>query len=455
MTTSKAGGEGPNRAGGLGPVGEQRLSATDLTMLSVDGALRGMGAAGFEAVVLTWLSERVDVARLRAGLARLGTCHPVAASRLVEGGPGGPCWRFRPGAGCPLVETELSSPTPECVWEQAARLLSTPTDLTAASPLRFQLFHRPDGRDVFLMQYNHAVMDNTASDLVLREIDRLSADGPAEARPAAGPDPIRDYLRGFPREVRRKATTTTARLWGRSVRGGVAGVGHIRPSGPQSAEVCIATRRLEESDSRALRAHVTKTCGLPSLSMAILGSAFRAIERIEPAHRAGAPNFTTGIGLDLGLRGRQGPLFGNLVSLVPIRVPSEGLSDRAGLVRALNRQMREHIEDKADLGMLQWITLLSRRPRDDVRWVMGAFLRNRLSLWYAYFGTLGAIGDRFCGAGVEEVSCAGPSWPAMGLTLLVNQFRSRLLFQATYAPEAVSGPQARAFLDLLLADLVG
>ena len=41
----------------------------------------------------------------------------------------------------------------------------------------------------------------------------------------------------------------------------------------------------------------------------------------------------------------------------------------------------------------------------------------------------------------------------MGVTLLVNQFRGQLHFQATYVPESVPEPLANAFLDEVLRDL--
>src|SRR5262249_32377494 len=95
-----------------------------------------------------------------------------------------------------------------------------------------------------------------------------------------------------------------------------------------------------------------------------------------------------------------------------------------------------------------------RRPRH-IRWVVDAFLRYAFSLWYAYFGALDAIGDRFCGAPVADVFYVGPAWSPVGLTLLANQFRGRLLLQATYVPELVPPALAETFLDAVVSDLTG
>src|SRR5262249_38926134 len=158
-------------------------------------------------------SGRSDAAVLRTAVARLSTRHPVTAARLVEAAGEKPHWCFRPGAECGLRETDLPSAEPAAVLEHAGHLLSEPANPAHAAPIRFHLLHRPNGEDVVVVQYNHSLMDNTASVLLLREMDRLShtvSDG-AEA---PGRDLIREYLRRFPRERRRQAASDTPRMWG-------------------------------------------------------------------------------------------------------------------------------------------------------------------------------------------------------------------------------------------------
>src|SRR5262249_58937456 len=132
-------------------------------MRTVDRILRGMGCSGFETQTLVWLSGRCDVAVLRTAVARLNARHPVTAARLVEGVGEKPHWRFRPGAECLLRETDLPSAEPAAVLDHAGHLLSEPANPAEADPIRFHLLHRPNGEDVVLVQYNHSLMDNTAS----------------------------------------------------------------------------------------------------------------------------------------------------------------------------------------------------------------------------------------------------------------------------------------------------
>src|SRR5262249_24093479 len=154
------------------------LQVADRAMLEVDRALRATGYPGFETQMLVLLSGRIRVGTLQAAIARVSEQYPAMASRLVEGSDGGPHWQFRPGA-CPVREVDLESADQNSVLEQAGRILSTPRNLGEEGPVQFHLLHRPDGRDVFLVQYNHTLMDNNATPSLLKEIDRFSR-GPAQ-----------------------------------------------------------------------------------------------------------------------------------------------------------------------------------------------------------------------------------------------------------------------------------
>jgi hypothetical protein len=424
-------------------------------LFAVDRAVRGLGGPGFETQTLLWLGGRVDVVGLRTGLERFSARYPIASARLDGEGGSGSCWRFRPGAHCLLEETWLESAEAAAVLDHAAGLLSTPVVLRDADPIRFHLLHRPDGRDVLLLQYNHALMDNNAAVPLLGQLDRLS--GPCaegdEGWHDEGRRLIPKYLGRFDRERRRRAMRDCVRLWGRHLHGGVVQLGRPCPRGSVPGRLRIALRSLEQPATGALRARLLRAGGLPNLSMALLGSAFRAIAQLAPSRPAPAAHFAAGIGVDLGLRRRAGLLFGNPIALVPIRAGQADLGDRDGLAALLGRQFRERLQDALDVGLLQLLPVLCRRPVE-TRWLLKLGLRQGFSLWYAYFGSLDGVGDHFCGAAVEDVFFTGPTWPPMGLTLLVSQFRGRLRFLATYLPESVPEPLAGAFLDQLLADLV-
>jgi hypothetical protein len=457
-----------------GPDLGQRLNVADCALLSVDRTLREIGCPGFETQMFLWLSSRADADGLRDAIARLSRAYPVLSSRLVEGEGRGSCyWRARPGAECPLKEIDLTAADTGAVLDCASRLLSTPRDPAKADPIRFYLLHRPAGRDVFLVQYNHTLMDISNTVPLIREIDRLcqgGADTMATAVVARSPDRattggkqrdvLREHLRQFPVQRRKAAMRRTMQLWWQALRGGAAMLGSavsrsgVRATTERTLDLLITTRQLDAAQTTALQARVVKVCGFPSLSMAIMASAFRAIERLAPPRVNAGDSCIAGIGVDLGLRGKKGLTFQNLVSVVPVRAPLIDLKDLDQLTHVLSRQFRERLADEIDLGMLQCLSTLSGRPRQ-TRWLLDLALKTGFSLWYAYFGALDAVGDSFCGAAIDNLFYTGPSWAPMGMTLLANQFRGRLCLQATYVPDAVPTGLAEEFLDAVVEDLTG
>jgi len=120
---------------------------------------------------------------------------------------GWPYWRFRPGAECPLREIQLESPARIAVLDQAARLLSTPFDPAEFDPVRFYLLHRPDGRDVFLLQYNHTLIGRQRHVPLILAIDRLCrGETSLLSSPPASLHGQHDALRAQPEALPTQAT---------------------------------------------------------------------------------------------------------------------------------------------------------------------------------------------------------------------------------------------------------
>lgn len=435
-----------------GEAGARPMNPMDSLMAAVNLSLQAMGLSGFETQTLVRLGGRADVGRLRSGIARLGRRYPAVTARLVEASRGKPRWQGRPGAEAALVEITLGSASEDAVLEEASRLLSAPHDLAADDAVRFYLLHLPDGSDVFLMQYNHALMDNNAAVPVLREIERLADvagdDGECvdECR-----DAMAEHLERFPLRRRLRAAWRVADLRlrvlrFRRLRLGTHGAG---PSEPVPFRVLSQT--LGADESAALLARVVEVCRWPGMSMVVLGSVFRGLDRFAAAGD-GRRDCVAGIGVDLGLRGPAGPLFQNLVSLFPVAARREELADRDSLMRDLNRQLRERLARDADLGVLELARIFRRFPRF-FRRSTERLLRDSYSLWYGYFGSADAAGARFCGAEITGVRFVGPCWPPAGVTLLVNQFRGRTHFQLTYLPNTVPDAVADEFLEAVIGDL--
>src|SRR6516165_2757869 len=167
----------------------RRLNAADRVMLAVDQALRHIGYPGFQTQAFLCLGGRVDERELRAGLIRLSECHAVTVARLVEK-RGGPYWQLRQGARLSLDVIELPSDSDAALHQQAGRLLGVTHDPAAEDPVRFHLLRRPDGRDVLLLQYSHALMDNNATPMLLRELVRCAPTSVHAPLPWAANGPV-------------------------------------------------------------------------------------------------------------------------------------------------------------------------------------------------------------------------------------------------------------------------
>jgi hypothetical protein len=433
----------------------QPLNPLDVAMHCVDRSIRGMGYPGFQTQMLVWLTGRIDIASLRRGIVRLARRHPAITARLVEGSSADSrsYWEFRPDAEAALQEVHLPSADASEVLACAAELQSAASDPAMSEPLRFHVLHRPGGRDVLAMQYSHILMDNSAAGLVLRDLERLSAPLEQTDDPPScvSTQVLNRHVRRFPHADRRAAALRAIELQAHSLRGRASILGTGEEDKPRRAKLQIATRWLASDVVRAIHNRTVALCGFPNISMAILASVFRAIRELGGDRNVGR-NYIAGIGLDLNLRrGRQPPLQ-NLLSIVPIIARPEQLDNQQQLVQILSRQMRERLESKFDLGVLRLATVFQRRPRH-IRWVAEHLLRWGYSLWYAYFGSSDSLGHRLWNLDVEKICYVGPTWSPMGISLLANQFRGQLFFQATYDPDLVSEPLANEFLDRVLSGL--
>ncbi len=202
----------------------QYLNAADRLMLVAHQGLLAVGHSGFTCQTHVWFDGRVDVARLRAALARLNEIHPVITSRLVA--PGGyhvPYWSFRRDAAVELNEVNLDGCEDRDVWQFGESLCERPFSHAETAPIVWHLLHLPNGHDVLVIQFSHALMDGKAPEHMLKALDGLwddvggasTAPSPARKEDPPSPDEIVAHLR---REPRRKRIRTAIRRLGHEFR---------------------------------------------------------------------------------------------------------------------------------------------------------------------------------------------------------------------------------------------
>jgi hypothetical protein len=431
--------------------GRQMLNAMDLCVLRHSQAVRTIGCRGLTVQMQLWLEGRLDPSVLRTALMRLSRAYPVVTSRLREGSrKGRASWQFRPGSTCELREATVPGGGKMEALNLAANILAQAEDPSETDPVAFHLLHLPDGRDLFLVQHDHCLMDINGTKLLLREINRLSTESSLVSVPDEEEDGIRALLRRFPIRQRWRSL---GRL-----------PAHSRPfrasepvtlsdaSGPvQGGIPRIAVRELDEQATRAFLARTARLCGFPSPSMAVLASIFRGILRHTPHPLTPHSALMTSAGTNLRGRGARGPIFRNLGSLLSVICRPDEMGERDKLIQLLNRQMREQMRANTDLALLQCVWWLRHRAN---------FMRRRArqaqhhhSLNYGYLGELVADGDHFCGVPVQRMYACTQGWSPPGLSLAPALCRGRLILPATYMADTVPTARIEAFLDTVMADL--
>jgi hypothetical protein len=429
-------------------------NTSDRSVLYLSQSLRDAGYKGLTDQMQVWLQGRIDSAALRRTLARLNRAHPVVTARLVWPKRGPMFWQHRTGAECVLREESLPDSSDDTALRRAAEILSAADDPKETDAVQFHLLHLPDGRDLFLVQHDHCLMDINGTKLLLQEINRLAATDVDPPAPTARveEDGIRTYLRRFSLRQRLRAVWHLPR--------------HLRPikrcvpvslsdatAPTPGGTVRIALRELDEQQTEAFTKRTKRICGFPSLSMAVLAGVVRAILRHTPHTLGDKSAVIIPVGTNLRGRAEWGPIFHNLCSLLPMFVRPEEAQDWGGLVQMLNRQMRERLSSNVDLALLQWgwwlrkVLRLQRRIGWDLMFGQGVD--------FGYMGVLAAKGERFCGVPIARVFPVAQIYSPPALSMAPSICGGRLLLPALYVADTVPEARIQAFLDTLVADLVG
>jgi NRPS condensation-like uncharacterized protein len=327
----------------------------------------------------------------------------VLTSRLnYAGRRAGERWDFcpDPAAASRFDVIDMGTADETQVAERAEQILNEDIDPMANDPVEFRLIRGADA-DMFLLQWNHVLMDGKAGDFLLRELHReFLQKGGESASPDATGD-IQRYLNTFP--------------WRRQLSGFVRFVKNHRPRGepvslfpqgtrhfdPQRTEIKLLTQTLSIEQTDAFMARTRRVCGFPNPAPALLASAFRAARELTTQPVTARSVFYTLIPLNLRPPTSADPLFCNYMTYVRARVEARELDDRNQLVKILQTQMRDQLREGADLGFLRGFVLMSRLPRWIVDWAQRRVFR-LASFVYGYHGNSAGL-DSFCEQKVDRL----------------------------------------------------
>jgi len=432
----------------------QTLNALDRLMLAVHDGLVAVGHYGFVCQTHVWLAGRVDVPALQRALNQLNQRYPVMTARLRSPVIGKPFWKFRADAAPTIIETDLAGSDPTTVWQYAETLCHQPLPLRDVDPLQWHLLHLPDGRDVLVMLFSHALMDGKAPEHVLKQLNSIANDAQPknDSIDEAGKDALTTHLRKTPKlkrvrlafrrlfhEMRysRRAATLTAcpRRW-------------------NGDRFRIYVHQLDETDTAAAVQRVRRLCGFPNLSPAVLAAVFRALDALGSGVRDNKLRFRTDIPLNLRPPGSSEPLFRNFMSFIKMGATREDLRDANELVRKLNAGMRNEIRRGIDLGGLEMIDAVapfSFLVKPTLRLSAGKVP----SLGFGFLGPVLPDLKSLLDVDIDWLYTMNMAVSPPGITLQAHQFGPRLNLVLTYIDAAVSESEARRFCEFVANELVG
>jgi len=423
-------------------------------MLAVHDGLVAVGHYGFACQTHVWLSGRVDMQTLQRALVNLNQRYPVITARLRSPVFGKPCWHFRPDTAPSITETDLPASDPTTVWQFAEALCHQALQVREVDPLQFHLLHLPDGRDVLVMLFSHALMDGKAPEHVLKQLNQCGNDETSipVSIPGSQNDELTAHLRKAPklkrvrlafrrlfheiRFSRRAATLTTCpRKW-------------------TGERFRIYVHQLDESQTAAAVQRVRRLCGFPNLSPAVLAAVFRSLDALGPGVRDNKLRFRTDIPLNLRPPGSSEPLFRNFMSFIKMGCTRADLNDADELVRKLNANMRDEIRRGIDLGGLEMIDAVA-----PFSWLVKPTLRRSAgkvpSLGFGFLGPVLPELRTLLDVEIDWLYTMNMAVSPPGITLQAHQFGPRLNLVLTYIDAAVNEAEARQFCQHVADELVG
>lgn len=457
---------------------QQRLNAADRLMLVAHDVMRNIGHPGFQCQTHVWLDGRIDVAMLRQTIATLAAAYPVVASRLSRDSVDGPTWYAAGSLEPEFVEKTLAGSDKSDVWSYGEALFAKPLDLSEHPPIGFHLLHLPDGRDVLLIRFSHALMDGKSPEFALSELNRLqgagsspvfsAADGEgvyaatqAASRPtestaasiaAESRNEMAEHLGRFERKKRIDAAIQVIKS---QLKLPTKAVSISTDSRKQFTfePLRILVKELTEDETKAATARVRKLCGFANLTPAVLAAVFRGVRQYAstPIKKR---TLQTDVPLNLRLPGAIQPVFRNHVTFIQMHAKPAEMEDRDELTKALNANMRDQLRRGIDLGNLQMMSMMAKFPKLMAMHLKQRFRDNPISLGFGFLGPVLPSLETFLGRKVEWIytlnSCLSPP----GIVLQVNQFRGKMNLILTYIDHCVPEKLANDLLAFIIQDLV-
>jgi hypothetical protein len=440
--------------------GRVPFEVADCFALALDTFMRRTGQGGQVSQSVLALYRPPDVARLRAGLARLLAKHPLLVARQRRDWKTWlPYWELRPApdGGLPLglwreqgAGSHLAGATEvPAAGDLLQRIMSEPLPAVGEMPChgRFDVVEQRTGGCLAALSWSHLLVDGKGAELLLEEIARLCAgiDLPDEPPPSARPrmgwiaqfrraKPALDHLTGL-------QETGTPSLGGPKPRQGRGFYEVLTLSAPETA---------------AVRARLDKLgVGLFPFTFYVACVA-RAHDRVFRARGVEPPGYGISVPIQTRKRGARGPLFHNHVAVLYFNPRRADLGTIAATTVAMKTQFAEMTRRKISESFNALLTLMQRAPPALFFWIIRAQFKGEIcSCFHSYTGPFAPELTEFAGARVTNayhLPCLGTP-PGTGL--FFGEHAGRLNITLSWRAGALSDAERRLMTAQLRADLLG
>ncbi|MBI4578158.1 MAG: hypothetical protein HY718_00555 [Planctomycetes bacterium] len=406
------------------------LNPIDNVLAALDHTLQRQDGIGFNCVLTLMLEGELNRGRLIDAARRLGECHVLTRARLHKPRwARHPRWVVEPAATIPIEFEEATADTEPAPL--AETILNRKLDPRDDPPVQIFARRLQSGCHVLILKWSHVLTDGRGGDFLLQALGRYYAGlDPSPPRPTPRPEGL-SVGQPKPRWPRPPACSVNlCRLWG----------------APSANRLRLRVVALDEAESAALRRHATAVAGFGRQGIAMLGAAFRLMQR--QALAADYRHATVRAHWPVALREGALPasLPGNEFGFVYLERPVNEHLDDAALAEQLTREIIDQLrrgEHRRAWVLARWLWLyryarlckLNDRSRFLIR-------GDRSTMHFRYAGRLIGGAREWGGLPVRGGFAATICWPEKPLALGLSETAGRFHVGVTWLEGALTDQAA-------------
>jgi hypothetical protein len=421
------------------------------------------GYAGRAMIIILDAVGEVDSARVAKGFQRALEVHPMMMSgQVISLWQAWPHWQF---SGIPVMpkfkhyDFSTVENWPQAADELVQRHVAEASDLT--TPPLVSLWHikGPGSVHRFTFCWPHALMDMEGAQYFVSEIHRLAGDSPAPYPPNLMQDYERlDPLAGHGVVARLKLVRQAAGMIPFRTPVQESSLFESLPDRPADTRIQRFTRRIWGPDKvRRMRDNACNLCspGPILYGRYVAACVLRAVHRIHAEHGRKLPYY--GMTFPMKVSGiERRPIPGNYLVWANLKVDADRITDKRTAIEDVDRQVREHFEQRLDLSTWALLWLASQLRNWQYHKLMGWVTRTQPSVTgYSFFRETEPPIRQFVGTQLTDLWALGVVNLPPGWNPMFCQFGDQWNFTLSWPSGAYPERVAERYASLIEEEVFG